>query len=100
MRDNRLKSLAKCLFFRTGSVRRVAFGPLRGMRYRVSEITGLSPWYSGADREHQTAFQALVGKGTLRSTEGVWGTILGRPAVKADAQRPVSHTAVDLNRGP
>jgi len=74
MRDNFLKALAKCLFLRTGSVRGVAFGPLRGMRYRVGEITGLSPWYSGADREHQKAFKQLVGEGDTAVDVGAnWG---------------------------
>jgi FkbM family methyltransferase len=74
MRDNFLKALAKCLFLRTGSVRRVAFGPLRGMRYRVGEITGLSPWYSGAEREHQKAFKQLVGEGDTAVDVGAnWG---------------------------
>lgn len=74
MRDNLLKALAKSLFFRTGSVRRVAFGPLRGMRYRVNEITGLSPWYSGVEREHQKAFKQLVGKGDTAIDVGAnWG---------------------------
>jgi hypothetical protein len=33
------------------------------MRYRVREITGLSPWYPGADHEQQKAFKELVGEG-------------------------------------
>jgi FkbM family methyltransferase len=74
MRDNLLKALAKRSFFRTGAVRRVAFGPLRGMRYRVNEITGLSPWYSGVEREHQQAFKELVGEGDAAVDVGAnWG---------------------------
>jgi FkbM family methyltransferase len=44
------------------------------MRYRVNEITGLAPWYSGAEREHQKAFKQLVGEGDTAVDVGAnWG---------------------------
>jgi FkbM family methyltransferase len=44
------------------------------MRYRVNEITGLSPWYSGVEREHQKAFKQLVGEGDTAVDVGAnWG---------------------------
>jgi hypothetical protein len=62
------------LYLRPGSVRRIQFGPLRGMVFRVGPFTGLSPWYSGAERDHQRAFRRLVGPGWLVVDLGAnWG---------------------------
>jgi FkbM family methyltransferase len=74
MQDNSLKKFAKFVFFRQNSIRRIRFGPLRGMVYRVDDITGLSPWYSGSEREHQRVFKSLVNTGDLVIDVGAnWG---------------------------
>jgi len=44
------------------------------MVYRVNSITGLSPWYSGAEREHQKAFNWLIRPGGVVVDVGAnWG---------------------------
>lgn len=74
MQNNSLKRLVKFAYFRQNSVRRIRFGPLRGMVYRVDDITGLSPWYSGNEREHQRVFKSLVRAGDLVIDVGAnWG---------------------------
>jgi FkbM family methyltransferase len=74
MRDNFLKQLAKWTFFRPGAVRRIRFGALAGMRYRVSSITGLSAWYSGPEKRHHQAFAKLVRPGDCVMDIGAnWG---------------------------
>lgn len=74
MRNNYLKKIAKALYFRPDAIRRIQIGPLRGMKYRVGEITGLSAWYSGAEREHQKAFKSLIKAGDTAIDVGAnWG---------------------------
>jgi FkbM family methyltransferase len=74
MKDNYLKELAKRVFFQDGSVRRIRIGPLRGMIYRVDDITGLSTWYSGAERDHQRMFQELISPNDVVIDVGAnWG---------------------------
>jgi FkbM family methyltransferase len=74
MRDNPIKRFVKFIFFRPKTIRRIQVGPLRGMVYRVSDITGLSPWYSGSEREHQRAFKRLIKPGDLVIDVGAnWG---------------------------
>jgi len=74
MRDNLFKKTVKALFFRDGAVRRIRLGPLAGLKYKVSGITGLSAWYSGPEREHHTAFQQLVSPGDVVIDIGAnWG---------------------------
>lgn len=74
MKDNFLKRLAKAVYFRPGVVRRVSIGPLRGMVFRVGPVTGLSPWYSGAERAHQRAFQRFLRPGMVAIDVGAnWG---------------------------
>ena len=69
-----LKRLARKLYFREGKVRRIRLGPMRGFVFRVSDITGLSPWYSGAEREHQRTFKRLVQAGDVVVDVGAnWG---------------------------
>jgi len=74
MNDNLLKKIAKATYFRNETVRRIAVGPMRGMVYRINDITGLSPWYSGTERDHQKAFKRLVKPGDVVMDVGAnWG---------------------------
>jgi len=74
MREHLLKQALRVLWFRPGAVRRVALGPLRGLVFRVSEVTGLSPWYSGTERAHQRAMSSLVRTGDVVIDVGAnWG---------------------------
>jgi FkbM family methyltransferase len=69
-----LKALVRHTLFRNGSVRKIRFGPLAGNLYRVSDITGMSAWYSGPERAHQRAFESLVRKGDTAIDVGAnWG---------------------------
>ena len=60
VREGPVKAIARATLFREGAVRRIRLGPLRGRAFRIGPITGLSPWYSGAERPVQRVFQALV----------------------------------------
>ena len=60
MRDGAVKAIARSTLFRDGAVRRIRLGPLRGRAFRIGPITGLSPWYSGAERPVQRVFRDLV----------------------------------------
>ena len=74
MKENWPKAAVRRLFFRPSTVRTICFGPMRGMAFRVGPITGLSPWYSGAEREHQRTFKALVQPGDVVLDIGAnWG---------------------------
>ena len=74
MKEHLLKQCLRATVFRPGAVRRIRFGPMRGMRFRVNLITGLSPWYSGAERPQQRAFKALLGPGDAVIDIGAnWG---------------------------
>ncbi len=69
-----MKSLIRNLYFRQGSIRTIQFGPMRGMTFRVNSVTGLSPWYSGAERPHQRAFKQIVWPGDVVIDVGAnWG---------------------------
>jgi FkbM family methyltransferase len=63
MKENLAKQLLRKTFFRPGVVRRIRFGALAGMSYRVGEITGMSAWYSGPERAHHSAFLRLIRPG-------------------------------------
>ena len=74
MREHLLKRALRVLWFRPGAIRRVALGPLRGLVFRVSDVTGLSPWYSGTERAHQQAMSSLVRAGDIVMDVGAnWG---------------------------
>ena len=60
MREGAVKAIARSTVFRDGAVRRIRLGPLRGRAFRIGPITGLSPWYSGAERPVQRVFRELV----------------------------------------
>lgn len=62
MKNNYIKKLIKDLFFREGSIRKIAFGPLKGTKYRVTPITGMETWHSAHERPLQSAFVRLVKK--------------------------------------
>jgi FkbM family methyltransferase len=63
MKENLAKQLLRKTLFRPGAVRRIRFGALAGMTYRVGQITGMSAWYSGPERDHHTAFSNLLRQG-------------------------------------
>ena len=74
MKDNAVKQAIKSVFFPDGAVRRIALGPCAGMKYRVSKMTGLSPWYSGAEKHMHGAFRQLVNTGdTVMDVGANWG---------------------------
>lgn len=63
MKENIIKNIIRKMFFPNGAIRRIAFGPLRGARYRVSPITGMETWHSAHEKPMQAAFERLVKKG-------------------------------------
>ena len=74
MNDNFLKKIAKATYFRSETVHRMAIGPMRGIVWKVDDITGLSPWYSGTERDHQKAFKRLIKPGDVVVDVGAnWG---------------------------
>jgi FkbM family methyltransferase len=74
LQDNVLKWAIRRLFFPLGAVRRIRFGPLRGLVFRISPGTGLAPWYSGAERTHQHVFRRLMRPGGVAVDVGAnWG---------------------------
>jgi FkbM family methyltransferase len=74
MREHVGKRLLRTLCFPPGAVRRIRFGSLRGLVFRVSDVTGMSPWYSGTERAHQRAMAALVRPGDVAVDVGAnWG---------------------------
>ena len=62
------------LWFRPGAVRYIRMGPLQGMRFRVNEIIGLSPWHSGSERQYQKVFKKIIRTGDVIIDIGAnWG---------------------------
>lgn len=74
MREIWFKRAVRGLFFQPGSVRKICFGPLRGMIFRTGPITGLSALYSGTERAHQKSFRNVVQSGDVVVDVGAnWG---------------------------
>jgi|GEM_PF-1145814 len=74
MKESIFKDLIRILFFPLGSTRKIFFGSMQGMRFRVGPITGLSPWYSGTERAQQAVFKKLIRKGDRVMDIGAnWG---------------------------
>jgi FkbM family methyltransferase len=74
MREWFAKTAVRRVFFRPGAVRTIKFGPLAGMTYRVSRVTGMAPWYSGGQWEHQRVFQRILRQGDIAFDVGAnWG---------------------------
>jgi len=74
MKENLIKSAIRSLFFRKGAIRKIRFGPLQGMMFRVCDVTGMSPWYSGTEKNHQKVFRDLVDTGdTVIDVGANWG---------------------------
>jgi FkbM family methyltransferase len=74
MKETLFKAVVRACLFPPGAVRRIYVGPLRGMRFRVSPITGLAPSYSGTERAHQKVFRCLVKPGDVVVDVGAnWG---------------------------
>lgn len=69
-----VKSLLRRTVFRDGAVRRITLGPLAGMRWRVGELTGLAPFYSGGESDVQEALSAHMPAGGVAVDAGAnWG---------------------------
>src|SRR5918996_2262506 len=74
MEESCLKQALKKFYFPSGAVRRIRMGPLRGQVFKVSDIIGMSPWYSGVERDHQQTFKKLIEPGDVAVDVGAnWG---------------------------
>lgn len=74
MRESFYKTAVRRLFFRPGTVRIIRFGPLNGMAYRVSRVTGMAAWYSGGQWAHQRVFNRILRQGDVAFDVGAnWG---------------------------
>ena len=74
MEETWLKKIVRRTFFPHDAIRRIGFGPLAGKIYRVSDVTGMSPWYSGVERQQQKAFASIVQAGdTVFDVGANWG---------------------------
>jgi FkbM family methyltransferase len=74
VKETLLKAFVRRMLFPNGSIRKIRFGPLAGCVYRVSDITGMSAWYSGPERAHQRVFESLIRDGDIVMDVGAnWG---------------------------
>jgi len=74
MRNGLLKSVFRKTLFRDGAVRTIRFGALKGARYRCGPITGMAPFYSGGERDHQQVTTAILRPGDCAIDVGAnWG---------------------------
>lgn len=70
-----IKGFARRTLYRDGTTRTIRRGPLRGLRYRVGPITGLSPLYSGSERALQKCIARNLEVGSTVIDLGAnWGT--------------------------
>lgn len=73
MRDNLLKKIIK-LYYRPDSKHYILVGPMKGMVFRVNNVTQLTPLYSGDERWHQKRFKELMCEGkTVIDVGANWG---------------------------
>lgn len=73
MRNNLVKRILHGIM-PDGSVHRVIAGPMRGIFFRKSAISGLSPLFSGAERLHQKALRQYLHEGAVFIDIGAsWG---------------------------
>src|SRR5262245_37212247 len=74
MRSRNIKRILASVYFQPGAVRTIQFGPLRGTKFRVGPVTGMSPWYSGPERLHQQTFARHIKRGDIVVDVGAnWG---------------------------
>lgn len=74
MKDNLVRKLLKTFWFREGSKHRILFGPMKGLCFRTNQLIGISPVYSGPERDHQNLFAQLVKPGDCVIDVGAnWG---------------------------
>src|SRR5690242_6574463 len=74
MLEDWMKAVVRRTCFPNGAVRKIRCGRLFGRVYRVSDLTGMSPSYSGAERSHQRAFSRIVASGdTVVDVGANWG---------------------------
>jgi FkbM family methyltransferase len=68
------KKLLIAVWYRPGSVHRILKGPMKGMRFRMSENAGFAALYSGNEHANQIAYARLVREGDTVIDGGAnWG---------------------------
>lgn len=68
------KKILGSLWYRPGSVHRILRGPMKGMRFRMTESSGFSALYSGNEHANQEAYARLVRPGDTVIDGGAnWG---------------------------
>ncbi len=69
-----LKRALTLAWYRPGTVHRILLGPMRGMRFKCSENTGLAALYSGNERANQAVYAEVVRPGdTVVDAGANWG---------------------------
>jgi FkbM family methyltransferase len=73
MKKNLLKKIAR-LYYHDNSTHYIIMGSMAGMQFRVNNVTGLAPLYSGNEPWHQRRFRGLLKKGSVVIDVGAnWG---------------------------
>lgn len=68
------KSVLKQFLFKAGSVKRIYFGPMKGMRFVFSDSSGFAAIYSGNERANQYVYRQIVKTGDAVIDAGAnWG---------------------------